>query len=205
MEASEGSYDAHTNSFRMLEGETLAGILADYEACAKRTDDLVRDAARPRRCRTRCRRRRGSSPAPAGRPAGCSCTSSPRPPSTPATPTSSARRSTARSRWAEASARRCGPMTARVAPHGAGDRFDRDRLVARPSPPPGSTTSASRPGRRASTGCSTASPREARLNELGVTIVETEVGAYLRNRLGIVAHRAAHPELGDRCRSPDRS
>jgi hypothetical protein len=42
MEASEGSYDAHTNSFRMLEGETLAGILADYDACAKRTDDLVR-------------------------------------------------------------------------------------------------------------------------------------------------------------------
>ena len=42
MEAGEGSYDAHTNSFRMLEGETLAGILADYEACAKRTDDLVR-------------------------------------------------------------------------------------------------------------------------------------------------------------------
>lgn len=39
---------------------------------------------------------------------------------------------------------------------------------------------------------------EARLNELGVTIVESEVDAYLRNRLGIVAHRAAHPELGDR-------
>ena len=39
---------------------------------------------------------------------------------------------------------------------------------------------------------------EARLSELGVTIVETEVGGYLRNRLGIVAHRAAHPELGDR-------
>ncbi len=37
---------------------------------------------------------------------------------------------------------------------------------------------------------------EARLNELGATIVESEVGAYLRNRLGIVAHRAAHPELG---------
>ena len=37
---------------------------------------------------------------------------------------------------------------------------------------------------------------EARLNELGVTIVETEIAAYLRNRLGIVAHRAAHPELG---------
>jgi Protein of unknown function (DUF664) len=42
MEMREGSYEEHTNSFRMLEGETLAGILADYEACAKRTDDLVR-------------------------------------------------------------------------------------------------------------------------------------------------------------------
>jgi hypothetical protein len=37
---------------------------------------------------------------------------------------------------------------------------------------------------------------EARLNELGVTIVESEVGAYLRTRLGLVAHRTAHPELG---------
>jgi len=39
---------------------------------------------------------------------------------------------------------------------------------------------------------------EARLNDLGATIVETELGAYLRNRLGIVAHRAAHSELGER-------
>lgn len=39
---------------------------------------------------------------------------------------------------------------------------------------------------------------EARLSDLGVTIVEAEVMAYLRNRLGIVAHRAAHPELGER-------
>ena len=42
MEASEGSYEAHGNSFRMLEGETLAGILADYEACTARTDDVLR-------------------------------------------------------------------------------------------------------------------------------------------------------------------
>ena len=65
-------------------------------------------------CRTRCRRRRGSSPARAGRPGGCSCTSSPRPPSTPATPTSSARPSTARSRWAE-TADPCPHAGARVA------------------------------------------------------------------------------------------
>ena len=52
MEPSEDSYDVHTNSFRMLEGETLAGLLAAYEACAKRTDDLLRtmpslDASHP--------------------------------------------------------------------------------------------------------------------------------------------------------------
>ena len=41
MEASEGGYDAHTNSFRMLEGETLAGILADYEKVTNRTDDVL--------------------------------------------------------------------------------------------------------------------------------------------------------------------
>jgi hypothetical protein len=36
---------------------------------------------------------------------------------------------------------------------------------------------------------------EARLNELGFTIVESEIGTYLRTRLGLVAHRAGHPEL----------
>lgn len=39
---------------------------------------------------------------------------------------------------------------------------------------------------------------EARLSELGTTVVEAEIGGYLRNRLGIVAHRTAHPELGER-------
>jgi hypothetical protein len=38
----EEDYAAHTNSFRMLPGETLAGILADYEQVAARTDELVR-------------------------------------------------------------------------------------------------------------------------------------------------------------------
>ena len=42
MEMTEASYETHANSFRMLEGETLASLLSDYEACAKRTDDLVR-------------------------------------------------------------------------------------------------------------------------------------------------------------------
>ena len=39
---------------------------------------------------------------------------------------------------------------------------------------------------------------EARLSELGAVVVETELGAYLRTRLQLVAHRAAHPGLGAR-------
>ena len=39
---------------------------------------------------------------------------------------------------------------------------------------------------------------EARLSDLGAVVVETEIGAYLRTRLQMVAHRAAHPELADR-------
>ena len=38
----EGDYLEHTNSFRMLPGETLAGILEQYDKVAARTDDLVR-------------------------------------------------------------------------------------------------------------------------------------------------------------------
>ena len=48
-----GSYDAHTNSFRMLEGETLAGILPTTRGHQPhRRARAV--AARPRRRRTRC-------------------------------------------------------------------------------------------------------------------------------------------------------
>ena len=39
--ASGGSYDAHSNSFRMLEGETLAGILAGYQEVTDRTDEVL--------------------------------------------------------------------------------------------------------------------------------------------------------------------
>jgi hypothetical protein len=35
------SYEAHAASFRMEPGETLASIVADYEAVARRTDELV--------------------------------------------------------------------------------------------------------------------------------------------------------------------
>lgn len=37
---------------------------------------------------------------------------------------------------------------------------------------------------------------EARLHEIGVVAVEQDVDRYLTNRLGIVAWRAAHPEVG---------
>jgi uncharacterized damage-inducible protein DinB len=47
-----GDPDAYANGFRMLEGETLAGLLDAYEEVAKVTDELVRtlpdlDAAQP--------------------------------------------------------------------------------------------------------------------------------------------------------------
>lgn len=41
MEMSEASYAAHADSFRMLPGETLAGLLADYAEVAARTDAVL--------------------------------------------------------------------------------------------------------------------------------------------------------------------
>ncbi len=38
----EGSAEAHADSFRVLEGETLDGILSFYEEVGERTDELVR-------------------------------------------------------------------------------------------------------------------------------------------------------------------
>jgi uncharacterized damage-inducible protein DinB len=48
----EADYAAWAAEFKLLPGETLAGVLADYEAVARRTDDLVTrlpdlDAAHP--------------------------------------------------------------------------------------------------------------------------------------------------------------
>src|SRR5579863_5076664 len=34
--------DAYVNGFRMLEGETLAGVLDEYEEVARQTDELVK-------------------------------------------------------------------------------------------------------------------------------------------------------------------
>lgn len=37
-----GDADAYVNGFRMLDGETLTGLLEQYDEVAKQTDDLVR-------------------------------------------------------------------------------------------------------------------------------------------------------------------
>ncbi len=42
MEMTENSYAEHADGFVLREDETLAGVLADYEKVAQRTDDLVR-------------------------------------------------------------------------------------------------------------------------------------------------------------------
>jgi hypothetical protein len=43
MVATPESYEKHANSFRLLEGETLEGALAEYERVAARTEAVVRD------------------------------------------------------------------------------------------------------------------------------------------------------------------
>ncbi|GAB3882737.1 hypothetical protein GCM10029964_040950 [Kibdelosporangium lantanae] len=86
------------NGFRLVEGETLASVLAYYADVAKRTDDLVGtidfDATHP------CPRRRGS-PRSRGRSGVFCFTSSPKRRSTQGTPTSCGKASTAPRRWAE--------------------------------------------------------------------------------------------------------
>jgi hypothetical protein len=52
MAMDEASYADHVNSFRMGEGDSVAGLLAAYDEVAARTDDLVRtlpdlDASHP--------------------------------------------------------------------------------------------------------------------------------------------------------------
>ena len=76
--------------------------------------------------------------------------------------------------------------------------FDRDRLIAEAVAAPGLGDFGEPTWQEGLDRLLDSLAGEARLSELGVTIVETEVGAYLRNRLGIVAHRAAHRELGAR-------
>src|SRR5215208_6995543 len=52
MAMNEHSMAAHSNSFVLLPDETLAGVVADYQRVAQRTDELVRsvpdlDASHP--------------------------------------------------------------------------------------------------------------------------------------------------------------
>ena len=62
----EGDWEGQ---FRMLEGETLAGLLEYYDEVAHKTDQIV--ATLPTwTCPTRCPRPPGSNPAHAGRRAG---------------------------------------------------------------------------------------------------------------------------------------
>ena len=68
----ESDMGNYVDGFRMLEGETLAGLLADYDQVAQRTDNLVRSLpdldASPSAARGPMVRR-GRAP-----PAGCCCT-----------------------------------------------------------------------------------------------------------------------------------
>jgi len=59
-EALSGGWEQHMGSFRMEAGETLADLLAEYDAVAKRTDDLVSSLPDLDQSR-RCPRPRGSS------------------------------------------------------------------------------------------------------------------------------------------------
>jgi hypothetical protein len=103
MSFSEEAMAGWASIFAMVEGDTLAGLLAEYERVAQQTGSSWL------RCPTwmppiRCRRRPGSRLARVGRPGACCCISSPKRPSTPGTPTSSANRWTAPRRWRSAPA-----------------------------------------------------------------------------------------------------
>ena len=96
----EADWAKRADDFRLLDDETLAGVLDAYEATAAATTELVRtlpdlNATQPLPVAPWFPHRAG------GPPAGRCCTSSPRPRSTRGTRTSSASPSTARRRWAD--------------------------------------------------------------------------------------------------------
>jgi hypothetical protein len=98
--ADEAAYEAHAAGFRMTDEDTLAALVARYEAVARVTDELVAalpslDVSHP------LPEPRGSSPGYVGQRDGRSCTSSPKRPNTPVMLTSSARQSTEQSPWAK--------------------------------------------------------------------------------------------------------
>ncbi|MEZ5250138.1 MAG: DUF664 domain-containing protein [Ilumatobacteraceae bacterium] len=98
-EAMASDPEAWAEEWRAGDDETVDVLLARY--------DEVAAYRRPRAFGARSRRPPAAAggtvvpPGPLGRPGGCSSTSSPRPRSTPVTPTSSVRRSTVRRPWVE--------------------------------------------------------------------------------------------------------
>ena len=96
----EEAMKAHADGFRMLEGETLAGLLDDRgdRSPHRRSGGLVAFPSTPRNLFPRPL---GSLQVPGGPPRRCCCTCLPRRPSMPATPTSSGSPSTAQRRWAD--------------------------------------------------------------------------------------------------------
>ena len=112
-EAISGDGSDWNERFSIPPGATLAGLLEQYDEVARRTDELVAtapdlDESHP-------------LPAHAGRSAGGCCTSSPRRPSMPDTPTSSARPWTAQKQWGEISRRAPaigGGVQRGISPHG---------------------------------------------------------------------------------------
>jgi Protein of unknown function (DUF664) len=80
----EADFARRGDEFRLLPGETLAGSWPTTPRWPAGPTNWSPPcpAWTPR---GRCRAPRGASPVPGGRPAGCCCTSSPRPRSTPAT------------------------------------------------------------------------------------------------------------------------
>jgi hypothetical protein len=85
----------------MRPDETLAGLLAKFDASLGGRTSTWRPPTST--SRTRCRPRRGSSRVRSGRSGGCCCTCWPRCPSTPGTPTSSGRHWTGRRPWVDSS------------------------------------------------------------------------------------------------------
>ena len=96
----QAAMDAHARSFQMEAGERLEDLLDLYQETGRAPTNSCRPCPHWT-CPTCFPMPLGSHRTPAGRRAGCCCTSSPRPLSTPATPTSCGRPSTVRRRWAD--------------------------------------------------------------------------------------------------------
>ncbi len=112
----EASMEAHAAGFRMLDGETLAGLVEAYKEVARRTDELVAslpslDVSQPLPSAP------WFKPGPAGPRAAPCCTFSPRRPSMPDMPTSSGNPWTGPRPWVD---RRRGEPPDRSSPRQAG-------------------------------------------------------------------------------------